>query len=162
MPIIHRGAFRRLIVTSAVVLTASGSADPAFACSCASGPVQRSFKAADLVVLGRVMAIQVVDEYPGLLRVETEVIESFKSGVRSIPKVVYTQMSGASCYGYHFDVGRQYVIFASNPQNLPAAASAPLVPPNELLVSLCGGTEETGNLYGNQALNALRKIASRK
>ena len=149
---------RRVLTCCAIVLAILTYADVASACSCIPREVPASFSNAQLVVLARVTAIRVVDGHRGLLRVQAEVLESFKGGDPSIPSVIYTQMSGASCYGYDFHVGRQYVIFASSRLNLPGAASAPVVPPNGLLAWLCGGTAEIGHLHGTQALAELRRM----
>jgi hypothetical protein len=108
------------------------------------------------VVSGLVTAIN-LDRQTGLLRVEVDIRESFKREAANPPRAIYTALFGNSCYGFDFRVGREYVIFALAPPTARWGPS-PRVRTTGLVVALCGGTAEIGNLHGNRALQELRKI----
>jgi hypothetical protein len=151
---------RVAIVLAGVALAVLLMADPAWACSCDPRPVPGSFENADFVVSGLVTAIS-LDPQTRLLRVQLDVRESFKTQAPGVAVEIYTAPYGVSCFGFDLHVGREYVLFASAPGSI-SVKNPPKVPAGALIVWLCGGTAEIGNLQGNQALQQLRKLVRRK
>ena len=138
--------------------TSTPLAKSACACSCDPKDVPTSFANADRVVRGRVTGI-VRDRVSGLLRVDVEVAETFKS-LDPTRTALLTRPDGASC-GYEFRVGQEYVVFATHPVMF-AFGTVTKLPSSALIVHMCGGTAEVRSLHGKQTLDALRRLAPRK
>jgi hypothetical protein len=107
------------------------AARPARACMCAPTSAEEASRAAVAIFEGLVLAVESADAdgdmAPTQLRVHMRVIESWTRGTAE-EVVVRTAASGAAC-GYHFEVGRSYLVYVD-----VGTADAPAV-------SICSGTK---------------------
>jgi hypothetical protein len=94
-----------------LLLTAYNSA---IACSCRLGPVEKKLSDSESVFLGRVSTVIVLDEKNGVnedrIIVKFDVNESFKKAESLV--TLDTFDNKASCEGYWFKEGEEYLIYA--------------------------------------------------
>jgi hypothetical protein len=100
-------------------------------------------------------------ETAGILRVNASVHESFKGGATTT-LTIYSHPFGASCLGYDFRVGREYVIFATLNNGMINGRKSDVfqmrdAPPTAYIVYLCSGTADLGRADGHERLAALRQ-----
>jgi hypothetical protein len=85
---------------------------PAIACDCfplpLKTPVELDRSSKTLLAVGKVVGLRPVDEQ--VIAVEIEITEVFLNATPKTRMTVYTQVFGASCYGYDFRLGREYLI----------------------------------------------------
>ena len=136
-------------LTAALFVFATSLWDPssASACDCSVPPIDIAIRQADVVISGSVTRIEVT-ETTGVLRVNVYVRETLK-GQASGNFTIYSHPFGASCLGYNFQVGREYVVFAAanDPRRQPF--HMPEAPSTGHVVHLCGGTADLQNPVGN-------------
>jgi hypothetical protein len=109
--------------------------DCAYACSCATGSIQRYISSSEAVFSGQVTAI----EKEAATRTTTatlRVSEVWKGPERSTLEVS-TSSQGSAC-GYHFEEGKEYLVYADGKQVLK--------------VNACGGTKQLSDADEDLAL----------
>ena len=77
---------------------------------------------------------------------------------------VYTYVFGASCYGYDFRIGQEYLIATTPSESLDREREVMpnIAPAGSQVVSLCGGTFELRSRNAQEALKHLRAALGRK
>ena len=118
MTLLHRGRSRWMstesipsILVGLVIVVAS--ARPAAACDCASASAETALSAADVVFVGRVVAIRIGQRY-AWPEVEFGVDERLKGELERPNVILHTVIGrGTNCEGFPFEVGERYVVFAA-------------------------------------------------
>jgi hypothetical protein len=159
VPRVPRVSFCWILVLSGLSLIPRD----AFACSCASPTVAKSFEAAQQVFRGTVTAIRLAD--PNKLEGEVPTIVEFRvrhawKGVGAQVATLHTQRNLISCTGYEFSAGVEYLVFARS--NTPAESAQYGLEANQRSfgVDLCGGTKPF--VLAREDELQLRKLADRR
>jgi hypothetical protein len=157
---IHRLAAFALVLAFFVVQPPS-----LYACDCATRPIEESIARADMIVRATVMRMEAT-ETAGVLRLIGSVRETFR-GAPSTTLTIYTHPFGASCLGYDFKVGREYVIFAILNNGIINGMKSDVLhmrdaPSTAYIVYLCSGTADTSRPDGHERLAALRQWLTSK
>ena len=124
------------------VLLTFGFINSVSACSCKAQDARTSLPGADAVFSGRVIEVEYVDEKPmrsgdPRVVVTLEVYRIWK-GARAKTIVLHTVYNQASCAGYFFKKGEEFLVVAK--KNDPATAALYPKSTQSLGVGLCGGT----------------------
>lgn len=140
------------VVLSVIAVGGGWDARPAFACSCAVGETpQEALDRATAVFAGRVIEVRPPPRRAVMSSADPtfvifNVSQAWK-GADQTPFVVSTASDGATC-GYNFEVGREYIVYASpfsiTKQPLDASLcsrTAPLDQAQEDLDALGPGTQ---------------------
>lgn len=156
-----------LLLASALVFCSGRNAE---ACDCVSVPSGAPVKVdpawKGMLGVGRVVALRLVesDGRPtNVLAVDVIVSEAFQNATPG-RVTIYTYVFGASCYGYDFRIGQEYLITTIPIESLDREREAlpHFVPAGSQVVSLCSGTAETGRRNAQEALNRLRAVFGQK
>jgi hypothetical protein len=138
------GKMKRLPLALLVLAALMGDPSSASACSCDVPAIDKLIAQADVIFSGPVTRMEVT-ETTGVLRVTVYVRETLKGQANS-NFTIYNLADTASCRGYDFRVGREYVVFAM--VNDKKSFQIPAAPRTGHLVSLCGGTAELNDPLG--------------
>lgn len=114
---------------------------PAAGCSCARVPLEEHLATADLVFIGKVMKLEVLDETPvvageeipgvDVILATVEVQEVTKGAVA--PTVRFRTSNGCCYCAFHFTIGETYVLFAYETEDgtLSTSTCTPSAPLSE-------------------------------
>jgi hypothetical protein len=156
-----------LLLAAALVFCSGRNAE---ACDCVSvrsgAPIKVDPAWKGMLGVGQVVALRLLesDGRPtNVLAVDVIVSEAFQNTTPG-RVTIYTHVFGASCYGYDFRIGQEYLIATIPSESLDRERE---VLPNLLaagsqIVSLCGGTVELRNRDAQEALKRLRSAFGRK
>jgi hypothetical protein len=156
-----------LLLTAALVFCCGRNAE---ACDCVSVPSRAPIKVdpawKGMLGVGQVVALRLVeiDGRPtSVLAVDVIVSEAFQNATPG-RVTIYSHVFGASCYGYDFRIGQEYLIATIPSESLDRERE---VLPNLLaagsqVVPLCGGTAELRTRAAQQRLDRLRAAFGRK
>lgn len=128
---------KRLAWGLGVWLVSSAMTVPsASACSCLETPVEEARTASAAVFEAQVASIEPIEGGAGAIRVRLDVVQTWK-GANTEHLEVTTSSNEASC-GYPFEVGRSYLVYATEAQG-------------ELRVSLCSRTRRMEDADSDRA-----------
>ena len=145
-----------LVLVANLLLAATFGAQPAYACSCTSAPLEKRLKNAEAVFAGVAVDVGEMETGEDLREfaysppppprfglVTLDVEESWK-GASEEPLVVRGHGHGASC-GIEFQKGERYLVFAYSGREVDAS----------LQTGLCSGTELISSSKAERDLQAL-------
>jgi hypothetical protein len=109
-----------------------------------------------LIVRGRVIKLD-HDQSTNTLAVELLIEEVLNGDHRGKTLTVYGHVSGVSCFGYDFRIGREYIVFPQLNDTDQAGGYGVITPPGALLFGrLCGPTTALDTVQGQQKLMEIR------
>ena len=149
-----------LLLASALFV---GSARTADACECIStsvGTVKVDPEWKGMLAVGRVTALRLVEKDgapTNIVAVDVIVSEALRNATPG-RLTIYTHVFGASCYGYDFRIGQEYLIgtIPSELLDRDREVLPHLLPVGSHVVSLCGGAAELHRRDTQEALKRLR------
>jgi hypothetical protein len=156
-----------LLLASALFFCSARNAE---ACDCISVPSSAPIKVnpawKGMLGVGRIEAVRTFESngiQTGVLAVDVIVSEAFQNATPG-RVTIYTHPFGASCYGYDFRIGLEYLISAIPSESLdPDREVIPnVLPAGSQIVSLCGGTAELRTPAAQQTLDRLRAAFGKK
>ena len=148
------------VLSVAVMLgVAFWGASPVEACTCVVPSPEQALNTSDLVLLGRVVKAELAS--PNLIRVDVAVEQTFKGDARKSIGI-YTRPRAASCYEYGFQVGEQYLIFATRPATRAPELRLSDLPGGEYITGVCLGTVDLATTQGVDRLRAIRQLFEKR
>ena len=123
--------------------------------------VKKAFKQADLILSGKVIAMNVVNEKDlrfssDLIRYTFEIKKTIKGKIKREIIEISSSASSASC-GYLFELGRSYLVYA---KKWPQVSSKTKNTAN-YFTSLCDRNQQLKNVHRKELIK-LKKLSRRK